>query len=45
MDLFGEIIPESSKVKIGLNIIEFLLDKKDKLLNWKTLEKTIKDSE
>lgn len=41
MDLFGEIIPESSKAKVGLNIIEILMDKKDKTLNWITLEKKI----
>lgn len=39
LDLFAEIIPETSKAKAGLKVIEIIMDKKDKTLNWTKLER------
>ncbi|CAD8147220.1 unnamed protein product [Paramecium pentaurelia] len=43
LDLFAEIIPETSKAKVGLNSIEIIMDKKDKTLNWSTLQKKVEE--
>ncbi|CAD8152077.1 unnamed protein product [Paramecium pentaurelia] len=45
LDLFAEIIPETSKAKVGLNSIEIIMDKKDKTLNWNTLQKKVEDKQ
>ncbi|CAD8060222.1 unnamed protein product [Paramecium sonneborni] len=45
LDLFAEIIPESSKAKVGLNTIEILMDKKDKTLNWSNLQKKVEEQQ
>jgi suppressor of G2 allele of SKP1 len=39
LDLFAEIVPETSKAKVGLSVIEIIMDKKDKTLNWTKLER------
>lgn len=39
LDLFAEIVPESSRSKVGLQQIEILLDKKTKNQSWLKLER------
>ncbi|CAD8143579.1 unnamed protein product [Paramecium octaurelia] len=45
LDLFAEIIPETSKAKVGLNSIEIIMDKKDKTLNWSTLQRKAEEQQ
>ncbi|CAK82075.1 unnamed protein product (macronuclear) [Paramecium tetraurelia] len=45
LELFDEIIPETSKAKVGLNSIEIIMDKKDKTLNWGALQKKVEQQQ
>lgn len=42
VDLYGEILPDTSKAKVNSTSIEIILDKANKKLNWPSLDKVEK---